>query len=303
MYRAIDTILAMSAPLTLAIILAIAIPVELFRAYRPDGRFAERWVRDRGLELTPENHGMVARYLRNARVMRTWGGAAGAILPSLIEFAWNGRVQVLGFGSDGNSAPLAFGTIFVGYLVGALCAEISLARPVPRARRMASLARRELTDYLPRRTILAQRALAVAAALGTVVIGLVPYSESVSNPRLPSLALAAAVVLALGAGVEAIERWLVRRPQPFTSPSTVAADDAIRAQSIRAVAGAGLALLLLVCSGISLALQASDSSLLHTVMVVPAAVCLVLSLFAGQEIGQGSWRVERRPRPRGAASA
>jgi hypothetical protein len=292
-----------SAPLTLAIVLAIAIPVELLRAYRPDRKLVERWAREHGLELTPENRGMVVHYLRRARVLRTWGGVAGAILPSLIEFAWNGRVQVLGFGTDHNSAPLAFGTIFVGYLVGALAAEISLVRPVSRTRRTASLARRELTDYLPQRVILAQRALAVTGALGTLAIGLVPYADSVSNPRLPSLALVAAAVLAFGAGLELVERWLVRRPQPFTSPPVVAADDAIRAQSIRAVAGASLALLLLYCSGIALGLQASDAAFLHSAMVVPAAVCLILSLVACQDIGQGSWRVERSARHTDAASA
>ena len=113
-------------------------------------------------------------YLRRARLLRTWGGVAGAILPSLIEFVATGRVQVLGFGTDGESAPLGFGTIFMGYLLGALYAEVSTARPVARERRVASLARRELEDYLPRRLILAQRCLAAAAALGVVVIGFVP---------------------------------------------------------------------------------------------------------------------------------
>jgi hypothetical protein len=303
MYRAIDTIAGMSAPLTLALILALAIPVQMFLAYRRNPDLAERWAAAHGLALTPENRPMVARYLRNARVMRTWGGIAGAILPSLIEFAVNGRVVVLGFGTDGETAPLGFGTIFIGYLVGALCAEISHARPMSGARRTASLARRELEDYLPRRVVVAQRVLAVAGALGTLAIAVVPYDDSISNPGPLSLALGAAVVLALGAGLEGIERWLVRRPQPFTGPALVEADDAIRAQSIHAVAGAGLALLLLFCCGISLALAASDVAVLKWAMVVPAAVFLLASLFAFREIGEGSWRVRRRVGASGAASA
>ena len=174
--------------------------------------------RSHALELTPENRGMVARYLHSTRVLRTWGGVAGALLPSLLEFARTGRVQVLGFGTDGDSAPLGFGTIFVGYLVGALYAEVSLARPPAGARRAASLARRELEDYLPRRVLVAQRALAGAGALGVLAIGLVPYAAAVSNPGLPTLAIVALGVLASGAGLEALERWLVRRPQPFTEP-------------------------------------------------------------------------------------
>jgi hypothetical protein len=35
--------------------------------------------RDHGLELTPENRPMVARYLRNSRALRTWDGVAGAV--------------------------------------------------------------------------------------------------------------------------------------------------------------------------------------------------------------------------------
>lgn len=293
----------MSAPVLLALILAVAIPVQLFGAYRRDAGLAGRWARDHGVELTSENRPLVTRYLRRARVLRTWGGVLGAILPSLVDLAVNGRVQVLGFGTDGETAPLGFGTIFIGYLVGALYAEVSLARPVPRARRTASLVRRRLEDYLPRVAVVAQRASAGAAAIGMVAIGLVPYPHSVSNPGLPSLVLAGAAVVAFGAGLEAVERWFVRRPQPFTSAPVVAADDAIRAQSIRAVAGAGLALLLLLCSGVALGLQGSDVTFLHSAMVVPAAVCLVLSLLACGEIAQGSWRVRRPTRATGAASA
>ena len=131
----------MSAPLTLAVILAVAIPWQLFRAYRFDEGIVERWARDHGLELTPESRPTVTHYLRRERLLRTWGGVAGATLPTLIDYALTGRVQVLGFGTDGESAPLGFGTIFVGYLLGALYAEISLVRPVAGARRTASLSR------------------------------------------------------------------------------------------------------------------------------------------------------------------
>jgi hypothetical protein len=143
----------------------------------------------------------------------------------------------------------------------------------------------------------AQRALAVAGALGLVATGLVSYPGATSMPSLPSLIAFAAGVLAFGAGVEAVERWLVRRPQPFTSPALVAADDAIRAQSIRAVAGAALALLLLLCCGVSLGLQASDVRILHSVMVVPAVACLIASLVVIGDAGEGRWRVRRSVRP------
>jgi hypothetical protein len=292
-----------SFPAALAIILAVVIPIELVRAYRQDGKRVERWARAHGVALTDETRPVLARYLRNARVYRTWGGVAGAVLPSLIEYAATGRVQVLGFGTDGTSAPLGFGTIFVGYLVGGLAAEVALVRPVNRARRAASLTRRELTDYLPRRVVLAQRGLAAAGSAGILGIGVAPFADGVSNPGPAGLAIGAALVLASAAGLEWIERWIVRRPQPYTSEPLIAADDAMRAQSIRAVAGAGLALLLLLCSGVALALQGSESSLLRATMVVPAGVCLILSLLAARDVGDGAWRVQRSAKPAGPASA
>ena len=130
-----------------------------------------------------------------------------------------------------------------------------------------------------------------------------PYDDSVSTPGALSLALGALLAVGFGAGLEAIERWLVRRPQPYTSPSLVAADDAIRAQSIHAVAGAGLALLLLFCGGVALALQGSDVAWLQVAMVVPAAACLVASLVACREIGDRAWRVRRPAHGKRAASA
>jgi hypothetical protein len=286
----------MSAPASIAIVLAIAIPLQLLRAYRVKDAHVEAWAHDHGLDLTESNRPVVARYLRRAQVARTWGGIAGVIVPSVIDLVFNGRVQVLGFGTDGTNAPLGFGTIFIGYLLGALYAEVMQPRPVAGAARKASLAPRELDAYLSRRVILAQRALTAVVALGLLAIGVVPVPASFSTPSFASLALAAAVVVAFGAALEAIERWLVRRPQPFTSRSLVATDDAIRAQSIHSLAGAGVALLLLGCSGVALGLQASEVEVLHVTMLLPAAVCVVLALFVWRGIGERPWRV-RRPAP------
>jgi hypothetical protein len=253
----------MSAPAFLALVLAVVIPLGLVRAYRRDDRFIERWMRERG--LAESSRPMVERYLRSARIARTWGGVAGAILPTVVELVLHGRVTVLGFGTDGNSAPLAFGAIFAGYLAGVLAAELAFARP---ASGQASLVPRELSQYLPRWTLLAQRTLTGAATVGAVAAGAPAF---------------AAAVLVCGVALEAVERRLVRRPQPFTEATLVAADDAIRAQSIQAVAGAGLSLLLLAGCAVALVLGAP----------VVAAIALVLSLFACRDIGEGTWRVRR----------
>jgi len=283
-------------PLAIALVLAVSVPVVLARAYaKVSDELLAEWADAHGVELTPESMQMVARYLRRSRVLRTWGALAGLFLPTLVELALNGRVQLLGFGTDGNAAPYA-GPIwgFLGYLVGSLYAEVSLARPLDQARRSASLVPRELADYLPRRLLLAQRALGIAAVLGVLALGLVPYdSREAAEPEWLSLLTGAAVFAAFAVGLEALERWLVRRPQPFTSPSVVAADDAIRAQSVHSLAGSGLALLLVLCSGICVGLAASDVDLLRWTMWLPALVAFFLSIRACLEIGHRGWRVRR----------
>jgi hypothetical protein len=270
---------------------------------RSSERSAERWARDHGLELTAESRPLVRRHLRRSWRWRTWGGVLGATLPTLIDYVLNGRVQVLGFGTDGQSAPLAFGSIFVGYLLGALGAELSFARPVASGRRAASLVPRELAAYLPRRLVIAQRALAALAALGVISLGLVPYPDAATNPSTPALVLFAVGVLGFAAGLETLERWLVRRPQPFTEPALVAADDALRAQSVRSMAGAALSLLLLLCCGVSLGLQASDIDALHALMIAPAVLFLLASLVAYGAVGESRWRVRRPARAGAAVSA
>jgi hypothetical protein len=292
----------MSAVATLAVILALAIAAQLVVAYRGDDRAVERWARERDLELTPDNRPLLARYLRRARRFRTWGAIAGALVPTVFDYLINGRVQVLGFGTDGESAPLGFGSIFVGYLVGAALCEASLVRRPQARRRVAALHPRELPAYLPRWVIVAQRAATVSAAAGLIAIAAVPFPDRTSDPGAFALTVGALVVLAFGTGLEAVERWLVRRPQPFAAPDLVAADDAVRAQSIRAVAGAGLALLLLLCCGVALALQASDVDVLHVAMVAPAVLCLILSLAAYAAISNGAWRVGRPTRATAASA-
>jgi hypothetical protein len=253
------------------------------------------WAHARGVELTPETRPVVARYLRRARVLRICGALAGVLLPTLVELIWHGRLVILGFERNGSSAPYA-GPMeaYIGYLLGALAAEVSLARPRDPARRKASLSPRELDGYLPRRLLLAQRALAVLVVLGIVVIGLVPYSSSASDPDWSALAAGAAFFGGFAVVLELVERWIVRRPQPFTSPPLVAADDAIRAQSVHTLAGAGLALLLLALSGVFAVLTASGVDALTWTMWLPALAAFVLSIRACLDIGQQPWHVRRR---------
>ena len=287
----------MSAPLVLATVLAVVIPLQLFRAYRRDEASVERWASEHGLEITTENRPLVAGYLRNARVLRTWGAVAGAILPSLVELAWSGRVQVLGFGTDGDSAPLGFGTIFVGYLVGALCAELAFARPAPGARRTASLVPRELEHYLARRVILAQRG---------------PRCRRARRARDRRRALRRASSLP-GPGQRRDHRG--RRAGVRRGPRAGPALAGVPAATVHQPGGGGrrrrdpgpvdplpgrgrprpVAAVLLRCRTRA---AGGGCAALRSAMAIPAAVCLVLSLLACATIGEGSWRVRRPARHR-----
>jgi hypothetical protein len=265
----------------------------------------EQWAKARDLELTPENRPVVAHYLRRARWLPVLGALIAVVLPTVVELVRTGELVILGFHSDGSGAPYA-GPMeaYIGYLLGALCAELSLARPMGTTRRAASLAPRELADYLPRRLLLGQRALGAAVAVGVLATGLVPYPPAATDVDWAALAIGAVAFGAFAVGVEVLERWVVRRPQPFTSPSLAAADDAIRAQSVHAIAGAGLALLLVALSGLFAVLTASDVDVLTVTMWLPALVAFVLSIRACRDIGQQPWRVRRRvDRPAGAAPA
>jgi hypothetical protein len=254
------------------------------------------WARAHGLELTPETRPLVARYLSAARRLRTWGALCGAVLPSLVDLVLNGRVQILGFGIDGSSAPFQGPiSILLGYLAGALWAEVSLARPVDRGRRSASLVPRELGDYLPRRLLLAQRGLGAAAVLGVLLVGVLPFDPSrAAEPGWGELLAGAGVLAGFTVGLERLERWLVRRPQPFMSASLLAADDAIRAQSLHSLAGSGLALLLFACSGLALVLTQTDVDALRLTMWLPAAIAFGLGLRACGDVGGRTWQVRRR---------
>ncbi len=274
----------------------VVVPLALIRAYREaDDELVDAWARVHDLVLTAENRPMVRWYLRTAGMLRTWGAVAGVVLPSAFALAWSGHFEVLGVDAEGGVNPGDVGWIFLGYLVGALYAEVALARPVDPTRRTASLVPRDLDDYLPRRLLLTQRWLGAAVAAGCLASLALPYDERWIGPGAVSVVGFLAWVAAFTLGLERVQRWLIRRPQPFTEPSLVAADDAIRAQSVHAVAGAGLAVLLLMLAGTSALLAASDVAVLRWTMWLPAVAAAVLALAACQHLTNGAWRVRRAP--------
>jgi hypothetical protein len=279
--------------LSLAALPFVVVAVALRRAHTDvDAQFVAEWARAHALDLTSENAPMVQWYLRTARVLRAWGAVAGLVLPTLITLALGGPFRLAGFGQS-SSQPGDIIYIFLGYLVGALYAEISLVRPRDPSRRSATLVPRELDDYLSPRLRWLQRGLALAAVAGIIGIRLAPYDEKVRHFSWVGVVVGAAVVLGFAFALERLERWLIRRPQPFTSPSLLAADDAIRAQSVHSLAGSGLAVLCLLCSSAAVALAVSDVSILRWTMWVPGVVFFFAAFDVVQRFGHRAWRVRR----------
>jgi hypothetical protein len=283
------------APLELLIIVGVLVAAALVRAYGPVGENEiERWALAHDVGVDDETRPVVERYLRRSRLCRAWGAIAGLLAPTVIRPVLGEPVHVAGIGAY-EASPGELGLVFIGYLVGALWAELSVARPFDSARR-AALLPRELDDYLPRRLLWLQRVLAAGCVLSLLSLPVVDSAPGVQMPSWGVVAALSGVIVALAAGLERLELWIVRRPQPFVSEPLLAADDAIRAQSIHAVAGGGIAFLLFAFGlGAYGVLAASSLDLLYNAFWVPGAFALA-AYAACQHYGDRAWRVRRRAR-------
>jgi hypothetical protein len=153
-----------------------------------------------------------------------------------------------------------------------------------------------MADYLPRRLLVAQRGLGLVIAAGAVAAVLAPYgdlSPEGVGPHGVAVLAAGFVGVAFSFGLERVQRWLVQRPQPFTEPAMVAADDAIRAQAVHSLAGSGLAALLVLTSFVAWALASSDVQVLRWTMWVPSALGVPAALAVCLFYGHRAWKVQR----------
>jgi hypothetical protein len=274
----------------IAILVAIVLYVRgSFHRWRPDA-----WAHDMGLELTPRNEDLVRSYLTRTRTFRAVGALVPLAAPSIYS-------DVVG---EPPPAPFDFGLFnaLIGYLLGAVLAELVVRRPraeVP----TASLVPRRVADYLPARL---RTILRVSAAAG---IALIPLSLTL--PDRPSDAadlemLPPALILTMSlvilVGVELLQRYIVGRPQPAVEDDLLRADDAIRSASVHALAGAGIALeLLIVAVEIGNMGFISDIQILRWTLPWIGLVCFLASLASWVHITRPRhWRVGRTPLGAGA---
>lgn len=246
-------------------------------AYRHSASLVEPWARERDLEIDSTNRAMVAWYLRTSKTLRLLGVLAGFVLAPLTALA---------LGDQGLGAGYLWLAAVAGYLGGVAYAEVALRRPAGSA---ASMRRRELSDYLSPWARRAQRrtaALAGGCALAALVV---PLRDPWFVSRAARVATFVAVPLIL-LGVEALQHWLIRRPQPVVETSLLRADDAIRRQSVHSIAGAGMGLQWLLAGASMWALAGSDIQILRWTMWITGLLAWGIALGACTHYDSGVWQ-------------
>jgi hypothetical protein len=236
-------------------------------------RFTDRY----GLEHTPETVPAMTRSVRRGRTGRLACAALGlSLYPVLYE---------LGVTIPNQSAFYGF----TGYLLGAFATALVPGLPPGEARR-ASLVPRTPGDYLPRTALVMP---AVAVAVSTVAVLVFEFEPRRAfadfHGTADGLVLTAVAVVATFFAV----RTVVARPQPLTTPGLVAIDDAVRAQAVHTLAGAGIAVALLGTSACLFEMAGYASpEWLHIAGLV-AGVGALTGTVAAWTFRRSPWHVER----------
>lgn len=276
-----------------AIILGISAVLSLmacaYAAISPGDQRLASWSSHHHLTLSDSNRSLIASYLRRTRSLQVAGGAIGW-LSSPVYIALTGRPFPLG----DSWVVLAVG----GYLLGAAIAEVTFLRQ-PRRRsavRVAALAPRALSDYVPGAMTWAIRTLPFAMVALAVIYAVIPKNpQRIVDPSLAFVVAASVVVVALAVLMEWFLRAIVIRPQPAITNDLVAADDAIRAASIHSLSAAGLALMLL-STGWALVSVGGVSASTQLAELLPwfGVACDLGALVAWIGLGHlTTWRVRR----------
>jgi uncharacterized membrane protein len=258
-------------------------------AISPGDQRVSSWSSRHGLALTDSNRSLIASYLRRTRSLQVAGGALGW-LSSPVYIALTARPFPLG----DSWVVLAV----AGYLLGAAIAEVTFLRQ-PQFRsavRVAALAPRALSDYVPGAMMWAIRTLPVATVVLAVIYAVLPKNpERVIDPSLAFMFAASVLVVALAVLIEWFLRTIVVRPQPAITNDLIAADDAIRAASIHSLSAAGLALMLLSTGWALVSLGGvSASTQLGELLPWFGVACDLGALVAWIGLGHlTAWRVRR----------
>lgn len=248
-----------------------------------------------GVTMTPATLRLIGEYLAYQRRLRALLVGAAFVLPGLVTLALAG-------GTASGGAEVSTWWPLWMIPVATVWGEVSFARPAPApgVARVAQLVPRRLADYLAprwRRAPVAAGFAAVAAWASALLIPLV--DSGADTPGGPDVALGIAFGLLVPLGVFGVGAYLVRRPQPVVSASLVAADDAVRAASLRTLATVGTTILLLdvVVGLVSWADAAQGPG--DVLLAVGVVIALVLALlsWSAHNVWARPSRLAARPRP------
>lgn len=244
-------------------------------------RYVDRFLSRYPIRITAENGPMVVRRLARARAARTLGGLGGALL--------GGAASLVGL-----QVNLLF-AIPVGYLVGAIVAELPSRRDrVAASRQAAMLVPRRLRDYVPLWIVVAPSIV--------IVVTLAIDIASASGSQRPYLGYNAAWRGAVGIGAMMLASGLtlgtagmiLYRRQPYTTAEMVSADDALRAAALHCVCGGGFASVAVIASGsIWSAAVGSNAQLLRWIAAWLAGALWLAALFAWFGLRVAPWLVRR----------
>jgi hypothetical protein len=235
---------------------SIVVPVLLFELRTTGATTATGWAHAHGVLLSDASRLVVTRHLRTSRWLRRVCAIGAVVTAAALSAAFGFHLMTWW--------PL---WLLVGYLIGAVWAELTLTALPDEGVPVASLSPRTLREYLSPTLRRAQVALPFAAGL----VGAVALVRSDSPLVTGGLAFA----LATGIGVPVAERLLLRRPQPMGAADLVAVDDAMRSSAIHQLCGTGLCVVSL-CLALELELIARDTNGEVAIAATSAAAATVL---------------------------
>jgi hypothetical protein len=220
--------------LLIPVLIAVAVAS---RGFRVDDDYIVNWASWFNLGLTPENKSAVRRYLQLSRRCRTAGGLVGFLAPTIYF-----QVVTPGHQPDDVGGWVVM-LMLVGYLLGALIAEVVIDPPWRRSENAVAVPVR-LGDHLPTYAVVLQRGLGISSVLLVGLYALLEPDARISG--LPDVAQVAGfgfAAVCIAVVIEACQRRIIARPRSVTGEVGVGTDNAIRASSLHVIAGGGIALL------------------------------------------------------------
>jgi hypothetical protein len=218
-------LLALAAVLMMVLVIGLVSFLGTVERGRVSRARLQMFARRHQLTVTVDNGNGVIRYLATTRRWRTTGLVVGLIAS-------------VGWALSEGAVRVDFLTLFAGWFVGALIAEIRLARTSFGPLRAASLTARVPVMYLPR------LAWWLVPAFAVVSVGIAVVAQVRDSGVDPTVWLLAGAAVGVAAVVNRVQARVLRRPQPVAAADVVAADDAIRSRSLHVLTGGGATLVL-----------------------------------------------------------